>query len=318
MTRHDTLPHASADAVTRLAAHRPTSDDLEAGWPAAARSAVLEDALHRPDRTGRPARRPLRIAAAAAVVAVGIGGTSILWPRAGVPSAAALDALAATAARASTIPSGQYLHLITRSSQSDEGRATEQRTIESWTDAAGRVWRHDRSSTTPEMWFAFCPPRRLADSYAGATAEQLATLPTDPVALEEHLRATVTGSTSPDEAVFVAVGDMLRGEAAPPALRSAALQVLGRTPHVTTSETTRDGRPVVEVTFRDDDRRRGVAQTEVFDTATASIVAERITADAGAHVYTSNTQNLGLTDALPQEVRTRAVTQCDGAPEVKN
>ena len=57
-------------------------------------------------------------------------------------------------------------------------------------------------------------------------------------ALEASVRASAQGSNSADEAVFVALGDLLRLGYADPALRAAAIDVLAGIPGVTTSTVT--------------------------------------------------------------------------------
>jgi len=86
-------------------------------------------------------------------------------------------------------------------------------------------------------------------------------MPTEPHLLDAFLRARALGSTSPDEAVFVAIGDMLRQEAAPPAVRAAAIGVLGLNPKVTVERTTdTQSRPALKVTFTDEAMRPGTRQ----------------------------------------------------------
>jgi hypothetical protein len=104
-------------------------------------------------------------------------------------------------------------------------------------------------------------------------------LPTDPDRLEEYLRGHVQGSSSLDEAVFVAVSDALRTAdgLASPKLRAAMLAVLSRTPGVTVFEGQRDylGRPAIRADFVDQAIRPGEVHSLYFDPATFQLTEER-------------------------------------------
>jgi hypothetical protein len=75
----------------------------------------------------------------------------------------------------------------------------------------------------------------------------------------------------------------LRGGFAPPALRTAAIQVLERLPHVTLSVVTTDslGRTAQQFDFVDESNRAGAVQSLSFDPATAQIVDEGTTSHGG-------------------------------------
>ena len=97
-------------------------------------------------------------------------------------------------------------------------------------------------------------------------------MPTDPDKLNKYMRSHVTGSTSRDEAVFVAVGDALRiaDGLASPKLRAAFLAVLSRTPGVTLFEGQRDdlNHPAIRADFVDQANRPGEVQSLYFDPTT--------------------------------------------------
>lgn len=105
-----------------------------------------------------------------------------------------------------------------------------------------------------------------------------ATLPTDPDKLNEYLRSHVSGSTSRDEAVFVAVGEALRtaDALASPKLRAAFLAVLSRTPGVTVFEGQRDdlNHPAIRADFVDQANRPGEVQSLYFDPTTFQLTEE--------------------------------------------
>ncbi len=136
----------------------------------------------------------------------------------------------------------------------------------------------------------------------------LASLPTDTSALQHYLRTHVSGSTSRDEAVFVAVGDLLRTGIAPRALRAAAIRVLARTRHVALGTTRSDalGRPVIRFDFIDDKGRPDEIQSLLFDPKTAALVGEIDSNAAGKPWFTSTLVSSGVTANVPPQVLARA------------
>jgi hypothetical protein len=107
----------------------------------------------------------------------------------------------------------------------------------------------------------------------------LAGLPTNVDQLADYLRGHVSGSTSRDEAVFVAVGDALRtGDLlATSQLRAALFGVLGTTSGVTVHPDEPDylGRPATRVDFVDERNRPGEVQSLYFDPHTYQLLEER-------------------------------------------
>jgi hypothetical protein len=303
------------NGVDRLEALRPTKDSVDRLWSPAERQAVLEGVLHPARRTGR-VRRPLMLVGAAASVAVAALAVSLVLPG-GAPggaspaAAAALDRLAGVAAAApfDTARPDQFLHMVVVETQTGDGSAAENpagtsvRTHESWTAADGSGWRKD---TEAGHVLYFRLPAG-GDYTAAPSPAYLASLPTDPDALRARLVANASGSTSTDEAVFVAVGDMLRGGFAPPALRVAALEALKHTPHVSLGKTTVDaqGRPVVELDFVDQGNRPDEVQALYFSAETSEIVQE--TTQAPGLDYRGLVQASGVTDAVPADVLAQAV-----------
>lgn len=228
-----------------------------------------------PPRVSR--RRSLAVMGGVAAAVAALLAVPLLLPSGtptGPSTARALSALAAAAADEKPLPAGQFRHVTSRASQN--GHVT---TTESWTAADGHVWRRDtygEAADSPTQLYAFPPGQ---DSVNYPSPAFLATLPTDPADLETYLRAHVSGSTSQDEAVFVAVADMLRGGFAPPALRAAALRVLERNPHITVQDG-RDalGREATIVQFVDEAARPGEVKSLYFDPASAALLEESIVA----------------------------------------
>jgi hypothetical protein len=126
--------------------------------------------------------------------------------------------------------------------------------------------------------------------------------------LLHYLRSHVSGSTSRDEAVFVAVGDMLRTGIVPPALRAAAIRVLERTPHVALGVTHTDalGRPVIRFDFVDTSKRANETQSLIFDPKTAALLGEIESYASGQPWFTSTLVSSGITSNVPPQVLARA------------
>lgn len=125
-----------------------------------------------------------------------------------------------------------------------------------------------------------------------------AAMPGEPHLLDAFLRARVMGPTSVDEAVFSAISDMLRQEAAPPKVRAAALGVLGLNPKVTVERVPDpQGRPALKATFVDEQARPGVRQSLYIDPQTGLILVKTI--DADDYSYHSVVTDREVVDALP-------------------
>jgi hypothetical protein len=104
-------------------------------------------------------------------------------------------------------------------------------------------------------------------------------LPTNVGELTTYLRTHVQGSSSRDEAVFVAVSDALRtsGGLAAPRLRAAMLGALSRTPGVLVHLNQRDylGRPAIRADFVNQRIRAGEIHSLYFDPTTFALLEER-------------------------------------------
>ena len=336
------------DPFDVLTTHRPDEPTLQADWPSPRRAELLArvlDAATTPTTANGPTRawagtgvgatkprepslwrRPLPRLAAAVALAAAIGGYTLISP--GTPRvapAAGLDTLSAIArsAAAQPIPAGQFAHLLTQSHQSGQatslaptadpdkvgalpqGRVSQTR--ESWISADGIMWVRDSSSAGPavERW-KFCLPQGDIAQPSPAAIDQW---PTDAAGLEALLRSQVSGSTSQDEAVFVAIGDVLRLGYTPPAIRAAAIEVLGGLPQVTTATRTVNGVALLDVSFRDEVARPGVTATLIFDSTTSELMAESL-AGGGAD-YAAEYSQRSLVPSVPAEVTAAAVDQCD-------
>lgn len=277
------------DAIT---AYRPCDEQLDALWPpsdrAAALDRVLADAADAAEplaarhRGGRRRVLVLGLPAVAAAVAVAVV-VPIIAPSggpggAGPAAAAELNRLAQVAATTPgpTAGPGQFLHLLVEEHQrgrmginpDGSARPVDTVVLESWTAHDGTTWRRDVNNPDPVDYYKFAPG---GDDTAAPSPSYLNSLPTDPAKLEQLLRHNPDepDSSGSDAAVFTAVGDMLRGGFAPPALRTALVKVLERLPDVALGPATTDalGRPAVQVTIAGQD-------SLFFDPATAQIIEE--------------------------------------------
>lgn len=319
------------DVIAELAALRPEAATIERLWPAQQQDDTLAAVLaqdHRPDRRDhrltrapRQTRRRRRVAGAAILaVAAAVVSLQVVLPQGGPggatpAAAAALEGLAITAAAsdpADLARPGQFRHLVEQTWQAampERGMPAMRQTYESWIATDGRSWRRDYGNDNTGQLFdeyqAFPPG---GDQTYSASPAYLASLPTDTRALQRYLRAHVTGSTSRDEAVFVAVGDLLRTGIAPRALRAAAIRVLARTRHVALGTTRSDalGRPVIRFDFIDDKGRPDEIQSLLFDPKTAALVGEIDSNAAGKPWFTSTLVSSGVTANVPPQVLARA------------
>lgn len=317
------------DVMAELARLRPSTTTLDEQWPIDVRARLLDDIRLRHRPTRRPRRRAVVLSAFAVVAAVVAIAVPVLLPS-GTPggaspaAAAALKQLADVAADtpADVAGPGEFVHTVVRNHQvgvfldndpDDATRDLDDR-YESWTGSDGRTWRRDTSVAASQDGTVlrrgsdvlFFPAGAEEAGRFGETGSPYGSpLPTDADRLETYLRSRVQGSNSRDEAMFLALGDILRGTTAPAALRSAALTVLARVDHVTLGGSTRDsqGRGVRELVFEDGSVRAGVVQSFFVDPRTAQLVEERITSDDLVSTTTTLTSEV-VASVPPEVVRT--------------
>jgi len=299
-----------------LTAARPTDDSLETTWTGSRSEASLASMQRLAESDGkqahatrmsprrRSARRWVALGAAAAVAAVALSiAPTVLSDKTGDSASAASQLV--TSARLSTspvIPDGKFLHMVVQQDQSSSDPATNpgRSTLESWTAADGRVWRRDvRGSHVQLHAFPAFSEGPIDFSPAGSGR-----LPTDPEALRRLLDARVQGSSSHNEAVFVALGDVLRMGYVPAAARAAAIEVAAGLPEVTVTRTDSE----TTLSFIDEEIRPGQVQALVFNSATAGLVREQTTATRDAYRFTSRIEVSEVVDALPDEVTAGTAT----------
>jgi hypothetical protein len=307
-----------------VAAYRPDDELLDSEWTG--RTAVLERVLgadRRPvagdvlaARRGRRRWIAAGAVAAAAAAALVLGlvlpsGTPGAAPNA---AAATLERLAvhAAAAPADLVRPGQFRHL--RDKEVQTGSQPHTTLIENWTAFDGTVW-------SKRIGFPFAgqtaylkfPVADRGSDFSWPSPQFLGSLPTDVSELRDYLRSHVSGSASKDEAVFVAVGDMLRGGMASPELRAASIRVLERTPHIIASSSTDSlGRPALVITFDDRHARSNETEALLFDPNTSVLLEERQRArNGGSFGFTSTYTGSSTVDAVPAEVLAQAEVQSD-------
>lgn len=253
-------PQAASPEERALRALRP--DDLSAaapGW-SGARAAIRDQVVSEPVPT--TARRPLRLAVAAAAVLVagGLGygalHQSTVATPAGTSSPVATQAPATPLATTRTIPAGQYLVETTRITMTRNeaiyrgktpGTMFKVTTVQtSWIDHTGQgvvKWHADRAY----------------DSVGTSGSEPLATtgpvrdlsgMPTDPAGMRAWFLAhdkRTADSRSDDEIVWVAANDLFIRQETSQQLRAALVGMLRDNPHTTTTNVVLDGRRGVRV-----------------------------------------------------------------------
>ena len=322
-----------SDVLDDLVALRPDATTIDRVWAPQQQSGTLAAVLadgqrpvardHRLTRPPRQARRR-RYAIGAAVLAVAAAAVSLQIvlphssPGGATPAAAeALEGLAITAAASDPVDlagPGQFRHLVVQTWQAampDRQVPETWQTFESWTASDGRSWRHnyghDSTGHKIDQSLAFPPG---GDQTFSASPAFLAGLPTDAGRLRQYLRSHASGSSSRDEAVFVAVGDLLRTGLASPKLRAAAIRVLEHTPHVTigTPRTDALARSVIRFDFIDNSKRANEIQSLLFDSKSAALVEEIEGYGSGQPWFTSTLVSSGVTSSVPSQVVAHAQT----------
>lgn len=278
------------DLLDRLAAYRPTPGSLDADWPVAertrARARLLGAEPVRPLRF-RPARRPVLrtlapLAAGVAVLALIAGVLVTALSGSGSGSAGQRTAGGLPpAGRATDVPSaGQYAYRYDQQIDLDAAGSAitdgpDELRNRTWVSVDGDiVTSRDGSQSGCEVF-----ARQGGPSMQEPTRDFFAGLPTDVAQLKTYLRSHVSGSSSRDEAVFVAVGDALRNGdlLATSELRAALVDVLGETPGVTVHPDQRDylDRPATRLDFVNEQTRPGEIQSVYFDPQTYQLLEER-------------------------------------------
>lgn len=309
---------------------KPTDEGLHAEWTPSLRHEVLADVLAGSTRRVRPRRRAWPVAVAASVVAALMLSGPIAFPGWFTTNAAAEElGKVATAATAQTrLEWGDHQYLRVQSidrqdgvveglapgagpqpAAAGEGSSSRKVTFDDYYTTDGWTW-SDRVVNGRSERYIF------PASWGWMRPDYAAGMPTEPHLLDAFLRARAHGSTSQDEAVFVAIGDMLRQEAAPPAVRAAALGVLGLNPKVTVEHTTDpQSRPALKVTFTDEAMRPGMRQYLYLAPDTGVLLGRG--SNGPGWEYQSVINHREIVDALPADLAAALGTEKVGK-EVRN
>lgn len=301
------------DLMRRLQDARPTDADLDRLWPVADRERVLRtlSADRAADRAAnraanRAARRGPRrgrwLAAAA------LAGGLVIVPNVIGSGAAEAElralAMAAVSADGPVIAEGTYLHVKTESVQRNSSLFGDGRTVEtnreSWVRWDGKIWAVDSRPSAGWTEYQVFEPAQAA-SIGNPTPQFAASLPQDAAALGKYLHATVQGSNSHEEAMFVAVADLAHSNFLPPRTLAAALEVLADVDGVEAKEVVVRGREAVEISFSRFFTDLVASQTYTLDKATARVIAVE-DSDPGS-TYESDTTLVEVVDDIPQDVR---------------
>ena len=292
-------------AMDAVAAARPDADSIDHAWYPGRGEQVLGRVLRasrydQPSHAVRPQRRVRWGLIAASVALIAACGllAQVLVPMGGPGSpqaAQALDRLAAAVPAGPVIPKGSYELTVYEESgvaQSDNGPHSYASVRRTWTAADGWSWVHQTGDDA--AYYVFAP---VAKNY------DLNSLPPNPTTMEAYLRARVMGSSSVDEALFVAVKDTLLFTPTPAATRAAAIRMLASVPGVTVTEKALDprGRPATKVAFVAEQHRPGVVSAMYLDPVTTQVVAQLQT-ENGQPYYTCIYTQRRIVTHLPAEI----------------
>jgi hypothetical protein len=276
------------DPVERLAAYRPTNQLIDAEWSPAdqarMRAGLLAMSAAQPGRLRFVPRRRWAVAApisAAAVVAlmIGIALVATSADRYSGPLAGGTPFVAGNLTPTPRVGAGEYAYRVTESvTISADGTAEPAGNDPNWaTPAHQQVWVAPDGAEWNLGGGCFPAPKHVGfDEPTQAFFDQM---PTDPTKLEQYLRSHVEGSSSQDEAIFVAAGDSLRNAdlLASSQLRAAWVEVMSHSNRVTVHTGVRDylDRPAVRVDFVDQTQRAGELSSLYFDPETFQLLEER-------------------------------------------
>jgi hypothetical protein len=266
---------SSSQAIDAVATTRPDPELIDEIWTADRARQVFDridsaTPVHR--KTGR--RWALIGVAAALIVALGLSAQALL--PVGTPGSPtlvqALDRLAQAVPAEASIPQGSYELTVTKDTNLTETItnngttfATATSTRSTWMASDGWSWAHQSGDDPGYYIFSPIPWR-----------DNLASAPADPKLMAAYLRLRVSGSTSVDEAMFVAVADQLRDNPMSAATRAAAIRMLADVGGITVTENTKDpaGRAATKVGFVDQKRRPGEIQSIYLDPTNCHLLAE--------------------------------------------
>ena len=296
--------------LDRLQSARPGDATLRELFtdPQAARADMLRRAAA---AAPAPRRRRRRVAA----LAVASLGTVVTAPMLVGPAQADLSAVAQSAAEQPgvVLEPGQWLRTSSRSDQQNgllDGDARDDRYINErigWMSWRGEFIAEDTRVRGRVSLSRFRVPRE--PGYETPTPAFIASLPTSPTKLREHLDATVSGSNSHEEAVYVALTGLLRSGLLPSERLGAVLTVLDSLPGTSAEEVQQDGRDVVRLTYSHWFAMPAVWREQILlDPETGRVVGEHESWPGGG-TYDLVILDERIVDSLPGRVREAVAEQ---------
>lgn len=299
--------------LNQLSDARPTQTELEAMWPSADRAALLDRIGAKQDT--RSSKH--RYVAAIGLVAATATAFAVLPATVDPTSAAAADlralALSAATYDGPVLEPGTWLHerVISEqhNSQAQSDGAIYARELETWTRWDGRMLRIERDPSlgwteydvldgTHDIDDVNAPAVNDPASYQDPTPQFAATLPDSADELLAYLDGRVFGSSSKDEALYAALVALATSHTLPPETLAATLGALGQVDGVRTEEVRVQGRPAIEVSFRD--AVSTSVDTMVVDEATGQALSTSSVSEM--REYTSTTTLNEVVETVPGEI----------------
>lgn len=293
------------DLMQRLQAARPATAELDTMWPEEQRAEALARVLETPRTTRRHPLRAAALVAAASMAALAVVPSVIGSGEAAAQADLKALAMAAVAADGPVIEEGTFLHVKTEAVQQNSDTLGDGERLdtnrESWVRWDGKTWAID---TRPSAgWREYHVFPRADDPYLNnPTPEFAAALPDDVDGLRAYLDDHVSGSSSHEEAIFVAVTDLARSNFLPPETLAAALQVLADVEGVQTKDVTIQGRSAVQITYSSFWGLRTGRDSITVDRDTARVISEGQSSPEGT--YERTTTLVEVVDEIPHDVRT--------------
>ncbi|WP_244929022.1 hypothetical protein [Nocardioides sp. W7] len=292
------------DLMNRLTHARPTDADLRAAWPDEERAILLDEIDARAASAGRRPRRRVVWLAAAAVTAVAVVPTVVDGGDAEARAEILRLASVASSAEGLAFTPGTYLHVKTESVQENSRLLSDGRTLdtnrEAWVRWDGTTWAIDTRPSVGWTEYHYFPASTEDSSFGSPTPEFVAQLPDGPAELREYLDATVSGSNSHDEALFVAVTDLAHSHLLDPAALAVALEAIADVDGVATEDVEVDGREAVEISFRRFHLDLLGVDSFTIDKENAQVL--RMGSSSPEGTYTSTTTLVERVAEIPTEV----------------
>jgi hypothetical protein len=291
------------DLLNALTNARPDESDLDRVWGQQDRAATLQRAQRRASTQGRR-RRIVRTTAAATVTAlVGVPALGA-WQQAA--AAGDLRDLSRAAAQdtAPVLGEGDFLHVVSRSSQDNSSLFGDGRTWvdhrECWVRWDGQEWCVETREGKNYRDLMRFHPEGAGTSVNDPSPEFVSSWPTDATELRAFLDERVSGSNSHQEALYVAITDAARTGYLPPQVLAAGLEMLAEVRGVHTEDVTVAGRAAVALSFRRFFVSLLDEKTTILDKATGQVIAEK--SSDPSSTWETRVEQSEIVRQVPEEV----------------